>query len=167
MTGLYICLAIGAVILTLVGIIVIRTLMFSAKAAVKTEAEDVYVNVDKAVFDLSEMIKCKTVSYKEKELEDETQFNNFKALLPKLFPNIFNSCEYTQIGSRAILFKYSGKKHDAPTVLMSHYDVVSVEEDQCNILNLKEGSCQCLMKCLMNAKVHIVNEWIVCREIVD
>ena len=130
MTGLYICLAIGAVILTLVGIIVIRTLMFSAKAAVKTEAEDVYVNVDKAVFDLSEMIKCKTVSCKEKELEDETQFNNFKALLPKLFPNIFNSCEYTQIGSRAILFKYSGKKHDAPTVLMSHYDVVSVEEDQ-------------------------------------
>ncbi|MBQ3015245.1 MAG: M20/M25/M40 family metallo-hydrolase [Clostridia bacterium] len=130
MIGLYIGLALGAIILILACIIIIRTLTFKAKPLSTSKADDVYVNVEKAVADLSEMVKCKTVSSRNKELEDESEFIKFKALLPKLFPNIFASCEYKEVGARAILFKYAGKAHDAPTVLMSHFDVVSVEEDQ-------------------------------------
>ncbi len=130
MIGLYIGLALGAVILILASFIIARTLLFKADNSPKDSAEDVYVNVEKAVSDLSEMIKCKTVSYKDKKFEEEAEFDKFKALLPKLFPCIYKSCEYTEVGDRALLFKYEGKRHDAPTVLMSHFDVVSVEEEQ-------------------------------------
>lgn len=130
MIGLYIGLALGAVVLVLASVIIIRTLMFKADNLQKDAAEDVYVNVEKAVSDLAEMVKCKTVSSRDKASEEEAEFDKFKALLPKLFPCIYKSCEYTEVGDRALLFKYEGKNHDAPTVLMSHFDVVSVEESQ-------------------------------------
>ena len=128
--GIYIAIGIGAAIAILIAVVIIRTLMFTTKSTNPEASEDVYVNVEKAVSDLSEMIKCKTISYADKEKEDEAEFDKFKALLPGLFPKIFEKCEYTEVGKRAILFKYEGKAHNAPTVLMSHYDVVSVEEHQ-------------------------------------
>ena len=127
---LYIGIGLGAALLALIAVVIVRTLSFKAKPLAKKDGDDVYVNVEKAVADLAEMIKCKTISYTNKELEDEAEFTKFKALLPKLFPNIFEKCEYTEVGNRAILFKYKGKSSKSPTVLMSHYDVVSVEEEQ-------------------------------------
>lgn len=127
---IYIVISLGAAILALAAVVIIRTLLFKTNPVKVDSAEDVYVNVEKAVSDLAEMIKCKTVSNTDKKLEDEAEFEKFKALLPKLFPSVFEKCEYTEVGSRAILFKYVGKSHNAPTVLMAHFDVVSVEEDQ-------------------------------------
>lgn len=127
---IYILIGVGAAILFLATLVVARTLLFKSKTVKLTDASDVYVNVEKAVSDLAEMIKCKTISSTDKDMEDEAEFKKFKALLPKLFPNIFEKCEYTEVGNRAILFKYEGKSHTDPTVFMSHYDVVSVEEEQ-------------------------------------
>lgn len=127
---IYAAIGAGAAILVLVAVVIIRTLMFKINKSKTIDADDVYVNVEKAVADLAEMIKCKTVSCNDKSMEDEAEFDKFKAILPKLFPNIFEKCEYTEVGSRAILFKYVGKSHSEPTVLMSHFDVVSVEESQ-------------------------------------
>lgn len=130
MVGLYIIISLGTLLLILASVVIIKTLAFKADAHVNSEAEDVYVNVEKAVSDLAEMIKCKTVSDRNKALESEEEFDKFKSLLPKMFPGIFASCEYTEVGDRALLFRYPGKSHENPTVLMSHYDVVSVEENQ-------------------------------------
>jgi carboxypeptidase PM20D1 len=38
-------------------------------------------------------------------------------------------CELKKLSSRSLLYKWQGRSHDAPTVLMSHYDVVSVTEE--------------------------------------
>ena len=127
---IYIAIGLGAAILALAAVVIIRTIMFKPGTVKSVSSDDVYVNVDKAVTDLAEMIKCRTVSSTDKTIEDECEFEKFKSILPKLFPNIFAKCEYTEVGSRGILFKYEGKSHIKPTVLMSHYDVVSVEEDQ-------------------------------------
>ena len=87
------------------------------------------VNGEKAAHDLAEMLKCKTVSSVNKEEEDISEFEKFEALLPTLFPNVFANCTYEKVGDRSLLFKWPGALHDSPTVLMSHYDVVSVVED--------------------------------------
>ena len=91
---------------------------------------DISVDKEKAVADLAEMLKCKTISDKNHENEDEAEFERFRNHLPRLFPSVFEKCETVYPSDRAILIKWSGENHDSPTVLMSHYDVVSVEEEK-------------------------------------
>lgn len=117
------------VLLLLITILVIRTLAFRPEKQEKEKVAPVFVNNEKAVADLAEMIKCKTVSSEIKALEDESEFERFEALLPKLFPKIFEKCSFEKPSDRSLLFKWQGKKQDSPTVLMSHYDVVSVVEE--------------------------------------
>ncbi len=119
---LAIALAIGA----LIAFIIVRGIMFVPKAAKKDKPTPVFVNGETAVRALSEMIKCKTVSDRVKEREDEAEFIKFEKLLPELFPTVFAKCEYEKVGDRAMLFRWRGTSSDSPTVLMAHYDVVSV-----------------------------------------
>lgn len=109
-------------------ILVVRALAFNPKEFTELDVGTVFVNADKAVADLAEMIRCKTVSDRNHEREDIGEFLKFKNLLPTLFPNVYRECEYTEVGERAILLRWSGRLHDAPTVLMAHYDVVSADE---------------------------------------
>ncbi|MBQ1261010.1 MAG: M20/M25/M40 family metallo-hydrolase [Clostridia bacterium] len=113
----------------LIAVLLIRTLTFKPKAEVRPTPEAVFVNTEKAVADLSEMIKCRTVSDRNKDNEQEGEFDKFKALLERIFPSVYSKCEVEYVGTRAILIKWSGKSSAAPTVLMSHFDVVSVVEE--------------------------------------
>ena len=113
----------------LIAVLIIRTLTFKPKAEVRPTPEAVFVNTEKAVADLSEMIKCRTVSDRNKDNEDEKEFDKFKALLERIFPSVYSKCVVEYVGTRAILIKWSGKSSAAPTVLMSHFDVVSVVEE--------------------------------------
>ena len=128
MIGLIVGLSVAAVLLILILTVVIRTLCFKPREVEIGASEPVSVNTEKAIGDLAEMIKCKTVSNVDKTLESEEEFDKFKALLPKLFPNIYEKCEFTEVGTRALLYRYAGKSAESPTVFMSHFDVVSVEE---------------------------------------
>ncbi|MBQ9070464.1 MAG: M20/M25/M40 family metallo-hydrolase [Clostridia bacterium] len=128
MIGVYIGIGIAVAFLALVAVVLVRTILFKVSAQEIHEIEAVDVNVEKAVLDLAEMIKCKTVSNSNKSLENEAEFDKFKSLLPRIFPNIYEKCEFEYVGNRGLLYRYAGKSSDAPTVLMAHYDVVSVEE---------------------------------------
>lgn len=127
---IYALIALGALLFILLSVIIIRTLTFVPKATESTLISAEEVNIDKAISDLAEMIRCKTVSDFDRKNEDENEFIKFKKLLPKLFPNIFAKCEYEEVTDRGLLFRYRGKSSDSPLVLMAHFDVVSVEEDQ-------------------------------------
>ena len=129
MIGLYIFLGILGVIVALILIILIRTLRFKPCDEVREAPAPVSFNGDKAVSDLSEMVKCKTVSHLDKSLDDEAEFEKFKSLLPRLFPLVYQRCELEMVNSRAMLFRWRGESTDNPTVLMSHFDVVSVVEE--------------------------------------
>ena len=119
-----------SLLLVFILILVIRALRFKPIVELSENSTPVFVDSDKATYSLAEMIRCKTVSDSNKELEDEAEFDKFKAILPKLFPNVFSKCEYENVSDRAILIKWNGKNHNAPTVLMAHYDVVSVVEEK-------------------------------------
>ena len=129
MIGLYIALGILAVILVLAAIIVTRTLRFVPTDSKREEPVPVRFNGNKAVSDLSQMIRCKTVSHRDKSLDDSSEFEKFKELLPKLFPLVYQRCELENVNDRAMLFRWRGKSVDNPTVLMAHYDVVSVVDE--------------------------------------
>ncbi len=129
MWWIFIPSGIGTALILLIAIILIRTLLFVPKKKSDLIVSPVIVNGDKATHDLSKMIQCRTVSDRDKALEDEAEFAKFEAILPELFPLIHKKCEFEKVGDRALLFKWQGKHSDAPTVFMSHYDVVSVEEE--------------------------------------
>ncbi|MBO5908103.1 MAG: M20/M25/M40 family metallo-hydrolase [Clostridia bacterium] len=119
-------IAIAAALGALITFIIVRAIMFAPEKNKKDKPSPVFVNGEAATHALTEMIKCKTVSDRVKENEDEAEFEKFEKLLPKLFPAVFSKCEYEKVSDRAMLFRWRGASSDAPTVLMAHYDVVSV-----------------------------------------
>ncbi len=122
--------SISGAFLLLFLVLLVRAFLFKPQTEEKRVCEPVTVDADKAVFTLAEMIKCKTVSDRDKKLEDEAEFEKFKNLLPKLFPNVYKTCVYEDVSDRAILLRWRGKASNEPTVLMAHYDVVSVVEEK-------------------------------------
>ncbi len=117
------------ILLVFIAVILIRTLRFVPPKEERGSAAPVYVNGEKAAHDLAEMIKCKTISHRDGSLDDKAEFEKFEQLLPTLFPLVFEKCSYEKLGERSILIRWCGRSADAPSVFMSHYDVVSVEEN--------------------------------------
>ena len=124
MPGLFVAL----ILVVFIAVIIIRTLRFVPKKDERTSVAPVYVNGEKATRDLAEMIKCKTISHRDVTLDDTAEFDKFEKLLPTLFPGVHAKCEFEKVSDRSLLFRWKGKSDKDPCVLMSHYDVVSVEE---------------------------------------
>ncbi len=117
-----------AILAIFVAVILIRTIMFKPAAQPQIFDDEVKFDDSKSISALSQLIRCKTVSYYDPSLEDNAEFEKLIALLPKLYPNVFKVCEFKQLPDRALLFKWVGKENKKPTVLMAHYDVVPVDE---------------------------------------
>ena len=74
MIALYILYAVLGIIALLLGIAIIRAILFVPKKEENIEIESLEVDVDKAANDLSEMIKCKTISHRDRSLENDEEF---------------------------------------------------------------------------------------------
>ena len=122
-------ISLGIIVIILLLIIIIRTLNFKPKKPVEIDEEEILYDKDEAVSNLQELVRFKTISYKNPELEDEKEFKGFINKLKKLFPNVYKVCEFTEFKDRAILIKWNGKTNKNPAVMMSHYDVVPVNEE--------------------------------------
>ena len=118
---------IPVILVVLIAVILIRTLRFVPEKQSASVPEAIQVDGDKAIRDLAEMIKCKTISHRNSDEDDESEFLKFEKLLPELFPKVFATCSFEKVGNRGLLIRWQGKSPDAPSVFMSHYDVVSVE----------------------------------------
>lgn len=123
---LYAFLALVAIFLI---IIFARAICFKPKAQPKADESKIEFSSENAQHALRELIKCKTVSFRDSSLEDDSEFEKLISLLPTLYPNVFSVCELTRFEGRGLLFKWKGKKSDAPAVMMAHYDVVPVLEE--------------------------------------
>jgi carboxypeptidase PM20D1 len=76
---------------------------------------------------LSEMIQFPTISYQDIEKRDEKVFEAFRLYLQKRYPFIHRHATLSMHG-QGMLFHIKGEFEHEPIVLMSHYDVVPVEE---------------------------------------
>ena len=128
-TGIIILIALAAILVAIITIVIIRTLLFTPKkSTIIPQTNEEIFDGDKAVSNLQELIKCKTISYRDSSLEDDAEFEKLINVLPKLYPNFIKKCSLTKFGGRGLLFKWEGKSHEAPSVMMAHYDVVPVNE---------------------------------------
>jgi len=109
-------------------VIIIRALAFTPKSQPEVSREPVSFDENAAVSALQQLVQCRTISYNDPALEDEAEFRKLIDLLPKLYPHVFAACEFQQLPDRALLLCWKGKSQEKPSVMMSHYDVVPVEE---------------------------------------
>lgn len=126
MIALYIILA---VLVAFIAVILIRTAMFTKKPSPKIFENEEKFDGDKIIENLRTLVRFKTISYRDHELEDDSQFEALIDALPTLYKNVFEKCEFMRLPDRALLFRWHGKTEGEPTVLMAHYDVVPVNED--------------------------------------
>ena len=112
-----------------IAVILVRTLRFTPRNQPELSQETVEFDRDAAVEALGQLIRCKTISYNDHALEDDAEFEKLISLLPSLYPNVFQTCEFQQLPDRALLFRWPGKTPGEPSVMMAHYDVVPVNEE--------------------------------------
>lgn len=124
------CYVILSVITIFLAVLLIRTAMFRPKSQPEPDSQEVTFHKDASIQALQQLIRCKTVSYNDKSLEDEAEFEKLIGLLPSLYPRVFDICSFHQLPDRALLFRWPGKSDHASAVMMAHYDVVPVEESK-------------------------------------
>lgn len=117
-----------AAVSLLLAVLIIRALAFRPKAQPDTAVAEVTFDKDAAVDALAQLVRCKTISYNDSTLEDDGEFQKLIDLLPSLYPNVFTACSLEKLPDRALLFRWKGKTEGDPAVMMSHYDVVPVDE---------------------------------------
>ena len=126
MIVLYIILA---VLVLLLAVVLLRTAAFRPKAETAKTYEAVEFDREAAVGNLQQLIRCRTVSYTDASKEDPAEFEKLIALLPELYPHVYEKCTLTRLPDCGLLFYWAGKAHDEASVMMAHFDVVPVEEE--------------------------------------
>ena len=118
-----------AALAVFIAVVTVRTVRFTPKPQPVTSDEEVSFDKEAGVDALTRLVRCKTISYNDKSLEDNAEFDKLIALLPELYPNVFQTCFFDQLPDRALLFRWPGKTPGKPAVMMAHYDVVPVNEE--------------------------------------
>ena len=118
-----------AALAVFIAVVAVRTANFKPKEQPPISDEEISFNKERTIEALAELVRCKTVSYSDPSLEDDAEFEKLIAKLPELYPNVFATCEFQQMPHRGLLFKWAGKEKGDPTILMAHYDVVPVNEE--------------------------------------
>ncbi len=122
---LYIILALLSLLIL---VIVLRAITFKPTKQTYTDIDIPKFDLQKSISNFQKLLQCKTISNYDSSLEDDVEFKKFEEHLVNFYPNVNSKCEKIHIGKRNILYKWKGKSSKTPTVLMSHYDVVPVEE---------------------------------------
>ena len=122
-------MVIVCILLVMVLVILVRTFRFTPIAAGTRSFEEIEQDREASVNNLAALVRCRTVSYEDAGLEDDAEFEKLIDLLPTLYPGVFKTCTLMRFPGRALLFRWNGRREGEAAVLMAHYDVVPVEEE--------------------------------------
>ncbi|TMM56860.1 M20/M25/M40 family metallo-hydrolase [Maribacter algarum] len=119
---------IGILILFLIAVLLFNTLRTNSKqvASKPTEkvtlASDIYQNLSKG-------LQHKTISFSEEAIPDSTAFFGFHRFLKETFPLAHENLALEKISTYSLLYTWKGTNASKkPIILMSHMDVVPVDE---------------------------------------
>ena len=118
-----------AVLAALIAVILVRTALFRPKEQKEAAYEEISFDREAALGALAALVRCRTVSSEDPAQEDDAEFEKLIALLPALYPKVFATCTLQRLPDRGLLFTWKGREPGKPAVLMAHYDVVPVEEE--------------------------------------
>ena len=119
----------GILLICFLAVIIVRTLRFKPEPITPANPDKIELDEQKIVADMVDMIRCKTVSHPDDDQMDWEEYRKFHALLAERFPMIHEKCQLEKVGRTGLLYHLKGKSSEKPSVCMSHYDVVPVEED--------------------------------------
>jgi carboxypeptidase PM20D1 len=124
---------IGAALLVLILIILIKTFAFKSKQLdVETVVAPDYT--PEALDHFLGAIKFKTISFNDPTLFDSAQFNGFHRYLKATYPLTHEKLSVKKVADYSLLYKWEGSDASlAPYVLMAHQDVVPIEEASRNL----------------------------------
>ena len=122
-----------ALLAALIVLILVRAALFRPKEEPAREAEEIDFDRDAALAALAALVRCRTVSNEDHALENDAEFEKLIALLPALYPKLFETCSLLRLPDRGLLFTWKGREEGKPAVLMAHYDVVPVEEENWDV----------------------------------
>ncbi len=124
MTAFWIILGL---LVVFIAVIVVRALLFRPPVEKEQSAEKIELDTAAATEHLAQMVRLRTVSSRNAELVDKSQFEAFQNLLPVLYPEVTKNCPREFIGETGMLYRWKGRQSANPTVLMAHYDVVTAD----------------------------------------
>ena len=113
----------------LITVLLLRAVCFRPKTQKPLDETRVDFDKEAAVTALQKLVQCKTISYNDPAMEDDAEFKKLIAMMPALYPRVFDTCSFLELPDRGLLMRWPGKSQDAPSVMMAHYDVVPVNEE--------------------------------------
>jgi len=129
-------LIIPAIVVLFLFIICVRALLFKPKpqqkrpeSAAVNGFEKIGIDMERAISHLQAMVKIETIWNWDEDPAGKSH-EEFRALLPQLFPLLHEHCSCEQIGRSGLLYHLPGKSPDSPTVYMAHYDVVPADAEK-------------------------------------
>ncbi len=122
-------LFLGLAILLLLAIIVIRGLLFKPYPVSAPNITHYPIDEALATEHFRGLIRCKTISSRDSESIDYSEYEKLHALIAAFYPLLHKHCPVEHIGASGLLYKWSGASASEPIVCMAHYDVVPVDLD--------------------------------------
>lgn len=116
-------------ILIIFSILIIRALSFKPLIGKEVRPFEIELDENSIVQRFVEMIRCKTISYKDISLENEEEFKRFRKLLIEKYTNVNSKCQIYNLGRNGILYHWRGRSNEKSVVFMAHYDVVPVRQE--------------------------------------
>ncbi|GHO67968.1 peptidase M20 [Ktedonobacter sp. SOSP1-52] len=115
-----------AILVLLVGIVLVRTLMFQSKQMIVPKKVCYPLDRDQAVQRLQGAIQIQTIAEVPAGIEiDWSQFRKFEAYLQQSFPLIHSRLEKTVINDHGLLFLWRGSDdQQLPLLVTGHYDTM-------------------------------------------
>jgi len=124
-----IALTIGTAVALFVFILLIRAAFFRPRRQQCDPKPVLSVEINNAAAHLSQVIQKRTVWNLDESKIDKDQFNAFIDLLPSLYPDLHRIVQRERVKEFALLYRWEGRDHSDPLVLMSHYDVVGAADE--------------------------------------
>ncbi|MCZ6503731.1 MAG: M20 family peptidase [Gammaproteobacteria bacterium] len=119
-------LIVGAVIVVIAAIIVIRTIMHSPMQLDEVEQVEIELDENLAALHLSEAIQMRTVSHQNPVNRDHQAFDKFINWVAATYPELHATLSLQRLND-TLLYKWQGRdKSLQPILLTGHYDVVPV-----------------------------------------
>ncbi|GAK43910.1 conserved protein [Tepidicaulis marinus] len=118
----------GALVLVLAAIVLVRTFMVAAPESPEAALEsDIAIDAEAAARRLGEAIQFKTISHQIPSQSKGEEFVKFRDWLEATYPAFHNAAQREIVSDYSLLFTWKGSDESLdPVLLMSHIDVVPV-----------------------------------------
>jgi carboxypeptidase PM20D1 len=123
-------IALGVLLLFLIGLIILRTLLFSPPQKSVKPRDFVEIDGESVAERLGLAVQYKTISYADPDKFDARAFQGLHRLFQTLYPRVHSELRREVINEFSLLYTWEGKDPALkPIMLISHLDVVPAVEE--------------------------------------